>query len=111
MRGRLGLGSARLPAIAVDASAAALVSGAVPAAMMAAMMAAVLELLVAGAGGDDGDCRLTGGWSAGGWSFERRGSERVAFWAWLDTALRVIKSDWRGDGGGEEVVARKGGGG
>ena len=107
MRGGLGLGSARLPAIAVDASAAALVSGVVP----AAMMAAVLELLVAGAGGDDGDCRLTGGWSAGGLSFERRGSERVAFWAWLDTALRVIKSDWRGDGGGEEVVARKGGGG
>ena len=90
----------------MDASAAALVSGAVP----AAMMAAVLKLLAAGADGDYGDCRLTVGWSAGGWSFERRTSERVSLGV-AGYGLRVIKSDWRGDGGGEEVVARKGGGG
>jgi hypothetical protein len=88
--------------------AAALVSGAVP----AAMMAAVLQLLAAGAGagGDDGDWRLTVGLSAGRWSFERQASERVALGV-AGYGLRVIKSDWRGDGGGEEVVARKGGGG
>ena len=50
-------------------------------------------------------------WESGRESISSSSSSSLLSLGVAGYGLRVIKSDWRGDGDGEEVVARKGGGG